>query len=111
MRPGLVPGVALAAVVAGGVSAQASVRPRAGLAFDMRVERSPRRSPATGGAGSPGATRPRARCRIRLHFRVLRPDSSSWQIRVGDLGTATLQTIRGQASAGTAWTDKRARAR
>ena len=117
MKPVLVTGVVLGAVFAGG-TAQAQVvrfdRERV-MAFDMRVERfSPRRSPPTGGPGVAWTVNlpplARAVSRIRLHFRVLTTgDPASWQVRVKDLGAATLQTIPGtEATAGgTAfWTDE-----
>jgi Trypsin-like peptidase domain len=117
VKPGLATGVVLAAALTGG-SGQAQAlrfdRERV-MAFDMRVERfSPRRSPATGEPGVAWAVNlpplARAVSRIRLHFRVLTAgDPSSWQVRLKDLGVATLQTIPGaEATVGGRefWTDE-----
>jgi V8-like Glu-specific endopeptidase len=117
VKPGLVAGVVLANVAAGGSATAQALRfdRERVLAFDMRVERfSPRRSPETGGPGVAWVVNlpPLARTvsRIRLHFKVLTAgDPASWQVRVKDLGVATLQTIPGtEATAGGAafWTDE-----
>lgn len=121
MKPDLVSGVVLAAVVAGGSARAQTVRfdRERVMAFDMRLERfPPRRSPEAGGPGVAWTVNlpplARAVSRIRLHFRVLTAgDPLSWQVRVKDLGAATLQTIPGaEATAGGAafWTDELAAA-
>ena len=117
MRPGFVAGVVFGGVLAGAGAAAQPLRfdRERVLAFDMRVERfSPRRSPATGGAGVAWAAHlpPLARAvpRIRLHFEVVQAgDPTSWEVRLKDLAGAPLQTIPGTdaTSAGAAfWTDE-----
>ena len=104
MKPGLVTGAVLAAVLAGGSAPAQTVRfdRERVMAFDMRLERfSPRRSPEAGGPGVAWTVNlpplARAVSRIRLHFRVLTAgDPSSWQVRVKNLGAARCRRFPGR---------------
>jgi hypothetical protein len=118
MRPAFVSWAVLGGVLAGGGASAQPLRfdRERVMAFDMRVERfSPRRSPATGGAGVAWVAHLPPLVRgvpsIRLHFRVLTAgDPASWELRVKDLAGGTLQVIPGSdatpGGASAFWTDE-----
>lgn len=120
MRPVLVTGAVLAAAAAiAPASAQLRFDRERVMAFDKKVERfTPRRSPATGGAGVAWVVSlpplVRGVPQIRLHFRIVQAgDPTSWRVVLRDLAGTTLQEIPGSeaVSGGAAfWTDELATA-